>query len=38
VLQDLPEAVNKLAPIEGVKAEAYDFFEKQPNAVMCFNC
>jgi demethylsterigmatocystin 6-O-methyltransferase len=30
VLQDLPEAVKKLPPIEGVKAEAYDFFEKQP--------
>ncbi|KAJ5128887.1 uncharacterized protein N7443_006002 [Penicillium atrosanguineum] len=30
VLQDLPEAVNKLSPIEGVKAEAYDFFEKEP--------
>lgn len=30
VLQDLPEAVDKLSPIEGVKAEAYDFFQKQP--------
>ncbi|KAJ5610647.1 hypothetical protein N7510_007366 [Penicillium lagena] len=30
VLQDLPEAVKKLPPIEGVKAEAYDFFKKQP--------
>jgi demethylsterigmatocystin 6-O-methyltransferase len=30
VLQDLPEAVKKLPQIEGVKAEAYDFFEKQP--------
>lgn len=30
VLQDLPEAVKNLAPIEGVKAEAYDFFQPQP--------
>lgn len=30
VLQDLPAAVNKLPPIEGVKIEAHDFFEKQP--------
>ncbi|KAJ5774108.1 hypothetical protein N7457_009004 [Penicillium paradoxum] len=30
ILQDLPEAVGKLAPIEGVKAEAYDFFQAQP--------
>lgn len=30
VLQDLPAAVNKLLPIEGVKIEAHDFFEKQP--------
>ncbi|KAK2767830.1 hypothetical protein FQN54_003991 [Arachnomyces sp. PD_36] len=30
VLQDLPEAVDKLPQIEGVKAEAYDFFQKQP--------
>ncbi|KAJ5669145.1 S-adenosyl-L-methionine-dependent methyltransferase [Penicillium macrosclerotiorum] len=30
VLQDLPAAVNKLAPIEGVKAVAHDFFEEQP--------
>jgi len=35
VLQDLPEAVNKLPPIEGVKAEAYNFFEKEPIAGMC---
>ncbi|KAJ5914786.1 S-adenosyl-L-methionine-dependent methyltransferase [Penicillium tannophilum] len=30
VLQDLPEAVNSLPPIEGVRAEAHDFFQKQP--------
>ncbi|GAD98551.1 hypothetical protein PVAR5_7246 [Paecilomyces variotii No. 5] len=30
VLQDLPAAVNQLPPIEGVKAEAHNFFEKQP--------
>lgn len=30
VLQDLPEAVNNLAPIDGVKAETYDFFQPQP--------
>jgi demethylsterigmatocystin 6-O-methyltransferase len=30
VVQDLPEAVKKLAPIAGVKAEAYDFFQPQP--------
>ncbi|CAI7613307.1 unnamed protein product [Penicillium discolor] len=30
VLQDLPEAVNDLAPIDGVKAETYDFFQPQP--------
>ncbi|KAJ5389685.1 S-adenosyl-L-methionine-dependent methyltransferase [Penicillium cataractarum] len=30
VLQDLPEAINKLPLIEGVKAEAYDFFKRQP--------
>ncbi|KAJ5185135.1 O-methyltransferase family 2 [Penicillium cf. griseofulvum] len=30
VLQDLPEAVENLAPIDGVKAEAYDFFQAQP--------
>lgn len=29
VLQDLPEAVEKLAPILGVKTEAYDFFQPQ---------
>ncbi|KIW19666.1 hypothetical protein PV08_00240 [Exophiala spinifera] len=29
VLQDLPEAVDKLAPIQGVKAMAQNFFEKQ---------
>lgn len=32
VLQDLPAAVNQLPPIEGVKADAHDFFEKQPIA------
>ncbi|KAJ9484181.1 hypothetical protein VN97_g9208 [Penicillium thymicola] len=30
VLQDLPEAVKILAPIDGVEAEAYDFFQPQP--------
>lgn len=30
VLQDLPAAINKLPLIEGVKAQAHDFFEKQP--------
>lgn len=35
VLQDLPAAVNKLPPIEGVKTEAYDFFEKQPITGSC---
>lgn len=35
VLQDLPQAVNRLSPIEGVKAEAYDFFEKQPITGLC---
>ena len=30
VLQDLPESINKLAPIEGVRAEVHNFFEKQP--------
>ncbi|KAJ5994420.1 hypothetical protein N7451_010144 [Penicillium sp. IBT 35674x] len=30
VLQDLPEAVNSLPPIEGVRAESHDFFQKQP--------
>lgn len=29
VLQDLPEAVEKLAPIEGVQVQAYDFFQPQ---------
>lgn len=29
VLQDLPEAVGKLPPLDGVKALAHDFFEKQ---------
>ncbi|KAJ5721361.1 S-adenosyl-L-methionine-dependent methyltransferase [Penicillium malachiteum] len=29
VLQDLPEAIDRLPPIEGVKAEAYDFFQKE---------
>jgi len=28
-LQDLPQAVNNLPPIDGVAAMAYDFFEKQ---------
>lgn len=36
VLQDLPLAVNKLSPIEGVRTEAYDFFEKQPIAGTCY--
>ncbi|KAJ5997257.1 hypothetical protein N7499_006437 [Penicillium canescens] len=30
IMQDLPMTVDKLAPIEGVKVEAYDFFQKQP--------
>ncbi|KAJ5980347.1 S-adenosyl-L-methionine-dependent methyltransferase [Penicillium waksmanii] len=30
VLQDLPAVVGALSPIEGVKIEAYSFFEKQP--------
>ncbi|KAJ5885429.1 Winged helix-turn-helix transcription repressor DNA-binding [Penicillium taxi] len=30
VLQDLPEVVDSLAPIEGVKTEGNDFFQKQP--------
>ncbi|KAM4063974.1 o-methyltransferase [Hirsutella rhossiliensis] len=30
VLQDLPEAVNKLPDIPGVRADAYNFFDKQP--------
>ncbi|KAJ5784436.1 S-adenosyl-L-methionine-dependent methyltransferase [Penicillium pulvis] len=30
VLQDLPEAVHSLPSIEGVRAEAHDFFQKQP--------
>ncbi|EXJ87831.1 hypothetical protein A1O1_04758 [Capronia coronata CBS 617.96] len=29
VLQDLPEAVEKLAPMDGVKVMAQDFFQKQ---------
>ncbi|KAH8650058.1 O-methyltransferase-domain-containing protein [Xylariales sp. PMI_506] len=29
-LQDLPAAVNKLTPIDGVTANAHDFFTKQP--------
>lgn len=29
VLQDLPETVNKLQPIDGVKIMVQDFFEKQ---------
>ena len=29
VLQDLPQAMNKLPPIVGVKAMAQDFFRKQ---------
>jgi demethylsterigmatocystin 6-O-methyltransferase len=29
VLQDLPQVVDKLPPIDGVKAMAHDFFEKQ---------
>ncbi|KAJ6187511.1 hypothetical protein N7519_002419 [Penicillium mononematosum] len=35
VLQDLPEAVKNLAPIDGVKAEAYDFFQPQPIIESC---
>jgi demethylsterigmatocystin 6-O-methyltransferase len=30
VMQDLPMTVESLAPIEGVKVEAYDFFQEQP--------
>ncbi|KAJ6161443.1 Winged helix-turn-helix transcription repressor DNA-binding [Penicillium chermesinum] len=30
VLQDLPETINRLPPIEGVKAQAADFFQVQP--------
>ncbi|KAJ5834809.1 O-methyltransferase family 2, partial [Penicillium robsamsonii] len=30
VLQDLTEAMKNLTPIDGVKAEAYDFFQTQP--------
>ncbi|OQD81325.1 hypothetical protein PENANT_c028G09898 [Penicillium antarcticum] len=30
VMQDLPVTVDNLAPIEGVKVEAYDFFQEQP--------
>ncbi|OGE58287.1 hypothetical protein PENARI_c001G07209 [Penicillium arizonense] len=30
IMQDLPMTVDKLPPIEGVKVEAYDFFQKQP--------
>jgi demethylsterigmatocystin 6-O-methyltransferase len=30
VVQDLPEAVEKLDPIVGVEAKAYDFFQPQP--------
>ena len=37
VLQDLPEAVKKLPVIEGVKTEAYNFFEKQPITGMQFH-
>lgn len=29
VLQDLPQAVDKLPPIEGLKVMAQDFFERQ---------
>ncbi|KAJ5094248.1 hypothetical protein N7456_010109 [Penicillium angulare] len=29
VLQDLPEAIDRLPPIDGVRAEAHDFFQKQ---------
>lgn len=35
VLQDLAEAVEKLPQIKGVKAEAYDFFQKQPITGPC---
>jgi demethylsterigmatocystin 6-O-methyltransferase len=30
VLQDLPEVVGNLTPIDGVKTEVYDFFQTQP--------
>lgn len=30
VLQDLPQAVDKLPPIDGVEAMAHDFFQEQP--------
>lgn len=36
VLQDLPEAVDKLPPIEGVKATAQNFFEEQSVHGMSF--
>lgn len=32
LLQDLPQAVEQLPPIEGVNVEAHDFFQKQPIA------
>lgn len=35
VLQDLPEAVEKLAPIEGVTVQACDFFQPQPITGSC---
>jgi len=34
VLQDLPQALDHLPPIDGVKAMAQDFFEKQANEGM----
>lgn len=37
VLQDLPEAVNKLSPIDGVQVEAYDFFQEQPITGECWH-
>lgn len=30
ILQDLPQAIDQLPAIEGVKAQAHDFFQKQP--------
>jgi demethylsterigmatocystin 6-O-methyltransferase len=36
VLQDLPAVVGPLSPIEGVKIEAYSFFEKESIVGKCF--
>lgn len=40
VLQNLPAAIDKLPSIEGMKAEAHDFFEKQPvnDQSLSFHC